>query len=212
MITETLHHLNPLLTTLTLVGWDLAVSAFLGTVLSFALGAAFDADSWSRWALGALGTGLTLAGLSLWRTFSAPRRPAPVRVVARVVDRRPSPADLPLGRPEPVILWVMGDEDRPTDVPAELEPAPQRRLLASRETHLADGARFAASFDLMYRLALKGEADVEDLRDLAPPILGYARAAGLPPSDVARLHASLWGRIGNVVRANKARARKGGNR
>jgi len=211
VITETLHHLNPLLTTLTVVGWDVAVSAFLGTVLSFALGAAFDADSWSRWALGALWTGGLLAGLSLWRTLSAPRRPAPVRVIARVVDRRPAPEDLPLGRPEPVILWIMGDEDRPT-TPAELEPAPQRRLLASRETHLADGARFAARFDEVYRLALKGEGDVEDLRDLAPSILGYARAAGLPPADVARLHASLYGRIGNVVRAAKARARKGGVR
>lgn len=208
MITETLAHLNPLLTTLTVVGWDVAVSAFLGTVLSFALGAAFDADSWSRWALGALWAGGLLAGLSLWRTLSAPRRPAPVRVVARVVDRRPAPEDLPLGRPEPVVLWIMGDEDRPTDVPAELEPTPQRRLLASRETHIADGARFAAHFDLMYRLALRGEANIEDLRDLAPPILGYAKAAGLPPADIARLHASLYGRIGNVVRANKARARK----
>lgn len=208
MISETIANLNPLLTTLTLVGWDLAVSAFLGTVLSFALGAAFDADSWSRWALGALWTGGLLTGLSLWRTLSAPRRPAPVRVVARVVDRRPAPADLPLGRPEPLVLWVM-DEDRATELP---EPAPQRRLLASRETHLADGARFAARFDEVYRLALRGEADVEDLRDLAPSILGYARAAGLPPADVARLHASLWGRIGNVVRANKARARKGGVR
>lgn len=207
MISETLHHLNPLIATLTVVGWDLAVSAFLGTVLSFALGAAFDADSWSRWALGALWSGGLLAGLSFWRTLSAPRRPAPVRVIARVVDRRPAPADLPLGKPEPVILWIM-DEDRETTVPAE--PAPQRRLLASRETHLADGARFAARFDEVYRLALRGEGDVEDLRDLVGPILGYAKAAGLPPADVARLHASLWGRIGNAVRANKARARKGG--
>lgn len=211
MISETLHHLNPLLNTFATVGWDVAVSAFLGTVISFALGAAFDADSWSRWALGALATGATLAGLSLWRTLSAPRRPAPVRVIARVVDRRPAPADLPLGRPEPVILWIMGDEDRPT-TPAELEPTSQRRLLASRETHLADGARFAARFDEVYRAALRGEADVEDLRDLAPSILGYAKAAGLPPADVARMHASLWGRIGNVARANKARARKGGVR
>ena len=208
MISETLTHLNPLVSTLTLVGWDLAVSAFLGTVLSFAMGAAFDADSWSRWALGALWTGGLLAGLSLWRTLSAPRRPAPVRVVAWVVDRRPAPADLPLGRPEPVVLWIM-DEDRATEIP---EPAPQRRLLASRETHIADGARFAARFDEVYRAALRGEADVEELRDLAGPILGYARAAGLPPADVARMHASLWGRIGNVVRAAKARARKGGNR
>lgn len=204
MITETLAHMTPLISTLTLVGWDLAVSAFLGTVLSFALGAAFDADSWSRWALGALWTGGLLAGLSLWRTLSAPRRPAPVRVVARVLDRRPAPADLPVGRPEPLVLWIM-DEDRETVVP---EPAPQRRLLASRETHIADGARFAAHFDLMYGHALRGEADVEDLRDLVGPILGHARAAGLPPTEVARLHASLWGRIGNVVRANKARARK----
>ena len=212
MISETLAHMTPLISTLTLVGWDLAVSAFLGTVLSFALGAAFDADSWSRWALGALWTGGLLAGLSLWRTLSAPRRPAPVRVIARVVDRRPAPEDLPLGKPEPLVLWIMGDEDRPT-TPAELpEPAPQRRLLASRETHLADGARFAARFDEVYRAALQGEGDVEDLRDLVGPILGYARAAGLPPADVARMHASLWGRIGNVVRANKARARKGGNR
>lgn len=207
MISETLAHLNPLLTTITLVGWDVAVSAFLGTVLSFALGAAFDADSWSRWALGALWTGGLLAGLSLWRTLSAPRRPAPVRVVARVVDRRPAPADLPLGRPEPVVLWIM-DEDRAT----ELEPTPQRRLLATPETHRLDGARFAARFDEVYRAALRGEADVEELRDLAGPILGYARAAGLPPADVSRMHASLWGRIGNVVRANKARARKGGTR
>lgn len=211
MITETLAHMTPLISTLTLVGWDLAVSAVLGTVLSFALGAAFDADSWSRWALGALWTGGLLAGLSLWRTMSAPRRPAPVRVVARVVDRRPSPADLPLGRPEPVVLWVM-DEERPTTTTVVPEPTPRQRFLASRETHLADGARFAAHFDLMYGHALKGEADVEDLRDLAGPILGYARAAGLPPADVARMHASLWGRIGNVVRANKARARKGGAR
>lgn len=208
MITETLHHIHPLLTTLTLVGWDLAVSAFLGTVLSFALGAAFDADSWSRWALGALWSGGLLTGLSLWRTLSAPRRPAPVRVVARVLDRRPAPADLPLGRPEPVVLWIM-DEDRATELP---EPAPQRRLLASRETHLADGARFAARFDEVYRLALRGEGDVEDLRDLVGPILGYARAAGLPPADIARLHASLWGRVGNAVRVAKARARKGGAR
>ena len=208
MISETIAHLNPLISTLTLVGWDLAVSAFLGTVLSLALGAAFDADSWSRWALGALWSGGLLAGLSLWRTLSAPRRPAPVRVVARVVDRV-APADLPVGRPEPLILWVMGDEDRPT-TPAE--PTPQRRLLASPETHRLDGARFAARFDEVYRAALRGEADVEDLRDLAPSILGYARAAGLPPADVARMHASLYGRIGNVVRANKARARKGGAR
>ena len=208
MITETLAHMTPLISTLTTVGWDLAVSAFLGTILSFALGAAFDADSWSRWALGALATGATLAGLSLWRTATALRRPAPVRVVARVVDRRPAPADLPLGRPEPVILWVMGDEDRPTTPAAELEPAPQRRLLATRETHLADGARFAAHFDELYRAALRGEADVEDLRDLVGPLLGYAKAAGLPPAEVARLHASLWGRVGNVVRAAKARAAK----
>lgn len=208
MISETLHHLNPLIATLTVVGWDLAVSAFLGTVLSFALGAAFDADSWSRWALGALWTGGILAGLSLWRTLSMPRRPAPVRVVARVVDRRPAPADLPLGRPEPVVLWIM-DEDRATELP---EPAPQRRLLASRETHLADGARFAARFDEVYLAALQGEGDVEELRDLVGPILGYAKAAGLPPADVARLHASLWGRVGNAVRAAKARARKGGAR
>lgn len=209
MITETLGHMAPLISTLTVVGWDLVVSAFLGTLLSFALGAAFDADSWSRWALGALGTGATLAGLSLWRTVTAPRRPAPVRVIARVLDRRPAPVDLPLGRPEPVVLWVVDDE-RPTDgARLELEPVPQRRLLATPETHRLDGARFAARFDDVYRLALRGEADVEELRDLAPAILGYARAAGLPPADVARLHASLWGRIGNVVRANKARARKG---
>lgn len=208
MISETLHHLNPLVATLATVGWDLTVSAFLGTVLSLALGAAFDADSWSRWALCALATGATLAGLSLWRTVTTSRRPAPVRVVARVVDRRPSPADLPLGRPEPLVLWIM-DEDRATELP---EPAPQRRLLATRETHLADGARFAASFDEVYRAALRGEADVEELRDLVGPILGNARAAGLPPAEVARLHASLWGRIGNAVRANKARARKGGVR
>ena len=210
MISETIAHLNPLLTTLTTVGWDLAVSAFLGTILSFALGAAFDADSWSRWALGALGTGAALAGLSLWRTVSAPRRPAPVRVVARVVDRRPAPADLPLGRPEPLVLWIM-DEDRPTS-PALALPAPQRRLLATTETHRLDGARFAARFDDVYRAALKGEGDVEDLRDLAGPILGYARAAGLAPADIARLHSSLYGRIGCVVRADKARARKGGAR
>ena len=206
MISETLTALNPLVHTFATVGWDLVVSAFLGTVLSFALGAAFDADSWSRWALGALGTGATLAGLSLWRHVTAPHRPAPVRVVARVVDRRPLPADLPLGRPEPVVLWVM-EEERATELPA---PAPQRRLLASRETHRLDGARFAARFDEVYRLALRGDADVEDLRDLAPPILGYARAAGISPADVARMHSSLYGRIGNVVRANKARARKGG--
>lgn len=209
MISETIAHLNPLISTLSVVGWDLAVSAFLGTVLSLALGAAFDADSWSRWALAALGTGATLAGLSLWRHVTAPRRPAPVRVIARVVDRRPAPADLPLGRPEPLILWIMGDEDRPTELPIEI-PAPQRRLLATRETHLADGARFAARFDDVYRLALRGDADVEDLRDLAPCILGYARAAEASPSDVARIHASLYGRIGCVVRANKARARKAG--
>lgn len=207
MITDTIANLNPLVVTLTVVGWDVLVSAFLGTILSFALGAAFDADSWSRWALGALATGATLAGLSLWRTMSAPRRPAPVRVIARVVDRRPAPADLPLGRPEPLVLWVMGDEDRPTS-PALALPAPQRRLLATPETHRADGARFAAHFDEVYRAALWGEADVELLRDLAPCILGYARAAGLPPADIARMHASLYGRIGNVVRANKARARK----
>ncbi len=208
MITDTLAHLNPLVVTLTVVGWDVLVSAFLGTILSLALGAAFDADSWSRWALGALGTGAALAGLSLWRTLSAPRRPAPVRVVARVVDRRPAPEDMPLGRPEPIILWIM-DEDRPTELPLEL-PAPQRRLLASPEQHRADGARFAAHFDDVYRLALRGEGDVEELRDLAPCILGYARAAGLPPADIARLHSSLYGRIGCVVRANKARARKAG--
>lgn len=214
MISDTLAHMNPMIVTLTVVGWDVLVSAFLGTVLSFALGAAFDADGWSRWALGALGTGATLAGLSLWRTMTAPRRPAPVRIVARVLDRRPGPADMPVGRPEPVVLWVM-DEERPTDGARSLElpataPTPQRRLLATAETHRLDGARFAARFDEVYRLALRGEADVEDLRDLAPSILGYARATGLPADVVARMHSSLYGRIGNVVRANKARARKGG--
>lgn len=92
--------------------------------------------------------------------------------------------------------------------PADLPAAP--RHLATVETIRRDELRFVEAFAARAAELRSGAApahQLEDLRDLVPLMLGYARQRGADPAELARLRARYWGTVGGATRAVRKRRR-----
>lgn len=89
-------------------------------------------------------------------------------------------------------------------------PPAAPRHLATAETIRRDEGRFVEAFAARAAELRSGAApahQLEDLRDLVPVLLGYARQRGADPAELARLHARYWGTVGGATRAVRKRRR-----
>ncbi len=115
--------------------------------------------------------------------------------------------------PAPVIVAAVAAVATPAPTPTPplvpdlSAPVPSRHL-ATAETIRRDELQFVEVFTDLARSLRSGEAPasrLEDLRDLVPVMLGYARQRGADDAEIARLHASYWGTVGATTRAVKRR-------
>lgn len=107
--------------------------------------------------------------------------------------------------PAPAFAALVALAAPPADLPAAPVPAPR---LATAETIRRDELRFVEAFTGLAAELRSGAAParrLEDLRDLVPVLLGYARERGADPAELARLHARYWGVVGTATRAVKRR-------
>lgn len=107
----------------------------------------------------------------------------------------------------PTLVALAGLAAPPADLPTAPPPAPVVRL-ATAETIRRDEVRFIEAFKVLATDLRSGVAPayhLEDLRDLVPLMLGYARQRGADPAELASLHARYWGVVGTATRAVRRR-------